>query len=182
MTTTPDTTSVIIISLTDCVINSSSDLVLDIHAHTALTGLFIYGNSYDDVYRYERHIVFPKMLAQNCRDFSGQNTMYNKDPDKVGTARRHLSAVIESETTNVYSLEMSMYGYKPDKKSKKIIPYTEEHCESPGSDLIYFAPAASLFQTWSRAGIFAKLSGISTKFPATLRAGKWSWTRSCRTR
>ena len=26
-------------------------MVLDIHAHTALTGLFVYGNSYDDVYR-----------------------------------------------------------------------------------------------------------------------------------
>ena len=29
-------------------------------------------------FRNERHIVFPKMLAQNCRDFSSQNTMYNK--------------------------------------------------------------------------------------------------------
>ena len=56
--------------------------------------------------------------------------MYNKDPDKAGTARRHLSTVIESETTNVYSLEMSMYGYKPEKKVEKIIPYTEEHCQS----------------------------------------------------
>ena len=28
--------------------------------------------------RNERHIVFPKMLAQNCRDFSNTNTMYNK--------------------------------------------------------------------------------------------------------
>ncbi|XP_023327691.1 cytosolic carboxypeptidase 6 [Eurytemora carolleeae] len=27
------------------------DMVLDVHAHTALTGLFIYGNSYEDVYR-----------------------------------------------------------------------------------------------------------------------------------
>ena len=51
--------------------------------------------------RNERHIVFPKMLSQNCKDYSQENTMYNKDPDKAGTARRHLSAVIESETTNV---------------------------------------------------------------------------------
>ena len=29
-------------------------------------------------FRNERHIVFPKMLAQNCRDFSNTNTMYNK--------------------------------------------------------------------------------------------------------
>ena len=87
------------------------------------------------------------MLAQNCRDFSTQNTMYNKDGDKAGTARRHLSAVIESESTNVYSLEMSMYGYKPDKKSDKIITYTEEHCESeyqlPSPALVFdFRPGA----------------------------------------
>ena len=32
----------------------------------------------DVLFRNERHIVFPKMLAQNCRDFSNTNTMYNK--------------------------------------------------------------------------------------------------------
>ena len=37
--------------------------------------------------------------------------------------------MIETENTNVYSLEVSMYGYKPDKKSDKIVPYTEENCE-----------------------------------------------------
>lgn len=52
-----------------------------------------------------------------------------QDPDKAGTARRHLSSVIESLNTNVYSLEMSMLGYKPDKKGEKVIPYTEESCE-----------------------------------------------------
>ena len=77
------------------------DFVLDLHISTALLGFYIIGNAYDSVFRNERHIVFPKMLAQNCRDFSSQNTMYNKDGDKAGTARRHLSAVIESETTNV---------------------------------------------------------------------------------
>ena len=125
----------------------SLDFVLDLHVSNALLGFYIIGNAYDSVFRNERHIVFPKMLAQNCRDFSSQNTMYNKDPDKVGTARRHLSAVIESETTNVYSLEMSMYGYKPEKKSNKIIPYTEDHCESLGRELNYFDPAADIFQT-----------------------------------
>ena len=31
-----------------------------------------------------------------------------QDPDKAGTARRHLSSVIESENTNVYSLEVTV--------------------------------------------------------------------------
>ena len=79
--------------------------------------------------RNERHIVFPKMLSQNCKDYSQENTMYNKDPDKAGTARMFLSKMIENENTNVYSLEVSMYGYKPDKKADKVIAYTEENCE-----------------------------------------------------
>ena len=28
------------------------DCVLDLHAHTNATGIFVYGNTYDDVYRY----------------------------------------------------------------------------------------------------------------------------------
>ena len=79
--------------------------------------------------RNERHIVFPKMLSQNCKDYSQENTMYNKDPDKAGTARMFLSRMIEGENTNVYSLEVSMYGYKPDKKTDKVIAYSEENCE-----------------------------------------------------
>ena len=50
--------------------------------------MYIMGNSYDSVYRYERHVVFPKMLAQNCKDFSKENTIYNADEEKEGTARR----------------------------------------------------------------------------------------------
>ena len=36
--------------------------------------------------------------------------------------------MIEAANTNVYSLEVSMYGYKPDIKSDKILAYTEENC------------------------------------------------------
>ena len=145
-------------------------MVLDIHAHTALTGLFVYGNSYDDVYRsffftsifgeitklcifniaawrcssiqtffplkrmifywslissfifdpwilifdpgffiiilrlnidpwprYERHIVFPKVLAQNCDDFNCNNTIYNADQKKSGSVRRHMTSYLSHE-------------------------------------------------------------------------------------
>ena len=72
------------------------DFVLDLHASNSMLGFYVIGNSYDSVFRSvvinlwcgilyncancrnERHIVFPKMLAQNCKDFSTQNTMYNK--------------------------------------------------------------------------------------------------------
>lgn len=32
--------------------NVPLDCVLDLHAHTNATGVFVYGNTYDDVYRY----------------------------------------------------------------------------------------------------------------------------------
>ena len=96
------------------------------------------------------------MLSQNCKDYSQENTMYNKDADKAGTARMFLSKMIENETTNVYSLEVSMYGYKPDRKSDKIIAYTEENCECwlfsltfdgvDNSSTVTFFPLADILQ------------------------------------
>ena len=46
------------------------------------------GNAYDDVYRFERHSVFPKILAQICPDFSTENSIYNNDEEKAGSIRR----------------------------------------------------------------------------------------------
>ena len=43
--------------------NYDLDMVIDIHSHVSLLGLFIVGNSYDDVYRFERHVVFPKIMV-----------------------------------------------------------------------------------------------------------------------
>ena len=42
-------------------------MVIDIHSHVSLLGLFIVGNSYDDVYRFERHVVFPKIMVGGCQ-------------------------------------------------------------------------------------------------------------------
>jgi len=106
--------------------------VIDLHASSNMMGIFIQGNSYDSVYRYERHIVFPKMLIQNCPDFAKNQTFYNADLEKEGTARRNLCEEI-GEKTNVYSLEVSMYGWiekGPDITVPDVIhPYTEEDCE-----------------------------------------------------
>ena len=87
------------------------------------------GNSFDSVYRFERHILFPKLLAQNCPDYELSNCMYNADGDKEGTLRRFLCNNI-GEATNVYSIEASMYGFATDDKENPIRPYTEEDCEA----------------------------------------------------
>ena len=105
--------------------------------------------------------------------------MYNKDPDKAGTARMFLSKMIENETTNVYSLEVSMYGYKPDRKSDKIIAYTEENCEcwlfSLTFDGVDNSSTVTFFhsQTSSKAAVSAGRCGTTTKSRDTSRAVKY---------
>lgn len=78
------------------------------------------------IFRYERHIVFPKILSTTSDDYDSNNTMFNSDVSKIGTARRYLCSIL-SPKVNCYSLEVSMYGYKL-KESNLIIPYTEKSC------------------------------------------------------
>ncbi|XP_042229939.1 uncharacterized protein LOC121871568 [Homarus americanus] len=109
------------------------DLVLDLHAHSSLLGTFIYGNSYDDVYRHERHIVFPKMLSHACEDYNHYNTIYNKDPAKANTARRWLCNNLK-DSANVYSINTSIYGYRNHRG--QVVPYTEELYLRTGSNIV----------------------------------------------
>ena len=84
------------------------------------------------MYRFERHILFPKLLAQNCPDYELSNCMYNADCEKEGTLRRFLCSEIGNEgsdATNVYSVEVSMHGFATDDKDSPVRPYTEEDCE-----------------------------------------------------
>ncbi|XP_066588987.1 cytosolic carboxypeptidase 6 [Prorops nasuta] len=104
--------------------NTPLDCVLDLHSHTNATGTFVYGNTYDDVYRYERHIVLPKLLAQLAEDYDPCSTMYNQDPHKAGTARRYLCSILK-EHVNCYTIQVSMYGYCR-RGTHGILPYTEE--------------------------------------------------------
>ena len=39
------------------------DFVLDLHAHSSLQGVFVYGNTYDDVYRCE---ICPYLIPNVC--------------------------------------------------------------------------------------------------------------------
>lgn len=100
--------------------------MLDIHADSTLKGSFIYGNTYEDVYRYERHIVFPKLLAATADDYSQANAMFNSDINKTGTARKYLCSLL-GDNVNCYSFHISFYGYNI-KDTELTIPYTEESC------------------------------------------------------
>lgn len=111
----------------------SLDFILDLHGNTSLPGVFVYGNTYDDVYRYERHILYPKLLAQNVVDYVVGNTMYNRDVLKAGTARRHYCNQLPS--TNCYTLEISFFGYKKE-DTLTYRPYTEESYYRIGRSIV----------------------------------------------
>lgn len=103
------------------------DFVIDIHAHSSLMGSFIYGNTYEDVYRYERHLVFPKLLSTNSDDFSIDNMLFNADDRKSGSTRRFVCEQL-SEAVNSYTMEVSMCGYYL-KGTQIVTQYTEDGCK-----------------------------------------------------
>lgn len=64
------------------------EFYIDIHAHSTMMNGFMYGNIYEDMERFDRQAVFPKLLTANAEDFSYANTSFNRDAVKAGTGRR----------------------------------------------------------------------------------------------
>nr|XP_018914679.1 PREDICTED: cytosolic carboxypeptidase 6 [Bemisia tabaci] len=126
--------------------NLELDFILDLHAHSSLKGVFVYGNTYDDVYRFERHIVFPKLLAQNTDCFAPQNTMFNRDSNKANTARRYLCDVLK-DSVNCYSVLVSYYGYNH--------PVTNEHISF--TEESYYRLGRNIVQTYLE---YYKVTGV----------------------
>lgn len=100
--------------------------MIDFHAHSSLHGSFIYGNTYEDVYRYERHLVFPKLLSTIADDFQSDNMIFNADDRKSGSARRYVCENL-NESINSYTLEVSIGGHYL-KGTQTMTHYTEEGC------------------------------------------------------
>ncbi|KAF6030990.1 AGBL4 [Bugula neritina] len=100
------------------------DFYIDIHAHSTLMNGFMYGNVYEDITRYERQAIFPKLLCQNAEDFSLANTAFNRDAVKAGTGRRTLGSSLDDKS-HCYTLEVSFYSYMVT-TSSQALPYTEE--------------------------------------------------------
>lgn len=103
------------------------DFVFDLHTNNCMNGTFICGSTYEDVYRFERHLVFPRLFAGNAYDYIPINTTFNADERKSGTARRFCCERL-SDTVNAYSLEISTAGYTlKDNKTKTT--YLEDGCK-----------------------------------------------------
>ena len=70
-------------------------------------------------------------MAQNCPDdFSHENTIYNANPQKASTARRHFATALSPEV-NSYTLEVSLLGFEDEEGDASaaaalVVPYTDE--------------------------------------------------------
>ena len=104
--------------------NVDLDFFIDIHAHSTLNNCFMYGNLYDNEERFERQMVFPRLLYANAADFSMASTSFNRDAIKAGTGRRFLGNALNPRA-HCYTLEVSFASYITG-YGQVNTPYTED--------------------------------------------------------
>ncbi|CAH4013469.1 unnamed protein product [Pieris brassicae] len=92
------------------------DFIIDLHADVSHEGVFVRGNSYDDVYRFERHAVLPKFLAMRVEAWQSDSCLYNTDSLSLGSARRSLPM----GAVDAYTLLASMGGRRITPRDTKI--------------------------------------------------------------
>lgn len=76
--------------------------------------------------RYERHIVFPKIFATKAEGYCLDNSLFNADVLKAGTARRFLCTTL-GKNTNSFTLQVSIGGYQLP-NLPHYIHYNEDAC------------------------------------------------------
>ncbi|CAF4625126.1 unnamed protein product, partial [Rotaria sp. Silwood1] len=152
------------------------DFFIDIHAHSTMMNGFMYGNSYEDANRFEKHNFFPRLLSRNAEDFSINNTTYNRDAFKAGTGRRALGGCLQ-ESTHCYTLEVSFFSYQTSTNSQAI-PYTEDLYQLFGRNLartfldyyksinyISWSPSCSIMPRLKEDRIKSRLTRQSANMP-----------------
>eukprot|EP00041_Stephanoeca_diplocostata_P016834 m.333544 g.333544 ORF g.333544 m.333544 type:complete len:455 (-) comp20504_c0_seq32:749-2113(-) len=105
---------------------------LDLHAHTTSLSSFLYGNWYKNEGKMVSQWVFPHLMAAHADDFSLDNTDFNSHKAKAGTGRRALMQVMHS-TAQIYTLEVSFYGYPHPGDPTITVPYSEERYRQLGA-------------------------------------------------
>ncbi|XP_068620865.1 cytosolic carboxypeptidase 6-like [Battus philenor] len=111
--------------------NLQLDFIIDVHADISHEGVFVRGNSYDDVYRFERHAVLPKFLAMRMEAWQTSNCLYNAESTLAGTARRALPTA----GVDAYTLTVSMGGRRINPEGP-YIHYTEDAYSKIGRALV----------------------------------------------
>lgn len=64
------------------------DLFLDLHTSVTSIGSFVEGKKFEDVFRMEKHLLLPKLLAKITPDFQAESCIYANEPLRPGTPIR----------------------------------------------------------------------------------------------
>ncbi|KAM3964798.1 uncharacterized protein ACR2FA_001190 [Aphomia sociella] len=129
------------------------DFIIDIHSDVSHEGVFVRGNSYDDVYRFERHAVLPKFLATRVEAWRQDACLYNSDPSVIGSARRTLP----TGNVDAYTLVASMGGRRLTARGP-YIHYTEDAYAKIGRSL-----AKALCDYYRHVGVIPPRVGLTKK-------------------
>ncbi|XP_032529515.2 cytosolic carboxypeptidase 6-like [Danaus plexippus] len=129
------------------------DFIIDIHADLSHEGVFVRGNSYDDVYRFERHAVLPKFLAMRVEAWKPESCLYNTDSISAGSARRTLP----TGTVDAYSLLASLGGRRLTPRGP-YLHYTEDAYSKIGRSL-----AKALCDYYKHVGVIPPQEGTPNK-------------------
>ncbi|KAJ8729218.1 hypothetical protein PYW08_000799 [Mythimna loreyi] len=129
------------------------DFIIDIHADISHEGVFVRGNSYDDVYRFERQAVLPKFLGARIEAWRPEACFFNADSLLAGTARRALP----TGNIDAYTLLVSLGGRRLSPRGP-YIHYTEDAYTKIGKSL-----AKSLCDYYRHIGVIPPRVGRSKK-------------------
>lgn len=64
------------------------DIYLDFHATFTSLGSHVTGKKFDDVFRMEKHLLFPKLLSRHSNDFQFDQCIYNSEPLRISSPLR----------------------------------------------------------------------------------------------
>ncbi|XP_041980426.1 cytosolic carboxypeptidase 6 [Aricia agestis] len=138
------------------------DFIIDIHADISHEGVFVRGNSYDDVYRFERHAVLPKFMAMRVEAWQAERCLYNADGNVAGSARRTLP----DGTLDAYTLLASMGGRRIN--GGHYMHYTEDSYMKIGRAL-----GKSLCDYYRHVGVIPpRVSNVKKREPRRRRRHK----------
>ncbi|XP_046961296.1 cytosolic carboxypeptidase 6-like [Vanessa cardui] len=129
------------------------DFIIDIHSDISHEGVFVRGNSYDDVYRFERHAVLPKFLGMRVEAWKPESCLYNADPLALGSARRSLP----TGTIDAYTLLASLGGRRLTPRGP-FLHYTEDAYFKIGRSL-----AKALCDYYRHVGVIPPREGTNIK-------------------
>ena len=64
------------------------DIYLDLRATFTSLGSYVTGKKFEDVFRMEKHLLLPKLLARHAIDFALDQCVYHSEPLRISSPLR----------------------------------------------------------------------------------------------